>query len=159
MSNWLIFYHLSEYIEVVSFLSLYNINRNKQIFFSWWLKRGGVWTFIIWWSWSLKFYHPSYGRKFVVSDIVIVTCACLYVHLFWATRHFVPVKGMLWLRLSLRQYFSCCYLGTAAAIQYGTGAISGFFSYDSVRVGEIVVKNQAILNCGSSMFISIGLLS
>ncbi|KAH1200651.1 Aspartic proteinase A2 [Glycine max] len=42
--------------------------------------------------------------------------------------------------------------GTAAAIQYGTGAISGFFSYDSVRVGEIVVKNQAILNCGSSIW-------
>ncbi|KAH1243811.1 Aspartic proteinase A2 [Glycine max] len=35
--------------------------------------------------------------------------------------------------------------GTAAAIQYGTGAISGFFSYDSVRVGDIFVKNQEFI--------------
>ncbi|TKY53992.1 Aspartic proteinase [Spatholobus suberectus] len=35
--------------------------------------------------------------------------------------------------------------GTAAAIQYGTGAISGFFSYDSVRVGDTVVKNQEFI--------------
>nr|XP_027192869.1 aspartic proteinase-like isoform X2 [Cicer arietinum] len=35
--------------------------------------------------------------------------------------------------------------GTAAAIQYGTGAISGFFSYDSVKVGDIVVKNQEFI--------------
>jgi phytepsin len=32
--------------------------------------------------------------------------------------------------------------GTSAAIQYGTGAISGFFSYDDVKVGNLVVKNQ-----------------
>ncbi|TXG55390.1 hypothetical protein EZV62_020646 [Acer yangbiense] len=32
--------------------------------------------------------------------------------------------------------------GTSAAIQYGTGAISGFFSQDSVKVGDLVVKNQ-----------------
>jgi len=43
---------------------------------------------------------------------------------------------------SITQYFSRCCLGTAAAIQYGTGAIAGFFSYDNVRVGDIVVKNQ-----------------
>lgn len=35
--------------------------------------------------------------------------------------------------------------GTAAAIQYGTGAISGFFSYDNVRLGDIVVKNQEFI--------------
>ncbi|KAK7292427.1 hypothetical protein RIF29_08206 [Crotalaria pallida] len=35
--------------------------------------------------------------------------------------------------------------GTRAAIQYGTGAISGFFSYDSVKVGDIVVKNQEFI--------------
>lgn len=40
---------------------------------------------------------------------------------------------------------SSCYLGTAAAIHYGTGAISGFFSYDNVKVGDIVVKNQVML--------------
>lgn len=32
--------------------------------------------------------------------------------------------------------------GTSAAIQYGTGAISGFFSQDNVKVGDLVVKNQ-----------------
>ncbi|KAI4295931.1 hypothetical protein L6164_035924 [Bauhinia variegata] len=35
--------------------------------------------------------------------------------------------------------------GTSAAIQYGTGAISGFFSYDNVKVGDIVVKNQEFI--------------
>jgi phytepsin len=32
--------------------------------------------------------------------------------------------------------------GTSAAIRYGTGSISGFFSQDHVKVGDIVVKNQ-----------------
>ncbi|KAG5222528.1 cyprosin [Salix suchowensis] len=32
--------------------------------------------------------------------------------------------------------------GTSAAIHYGTGSISGFFSEDNVQVGDIVVKNQ-----------------
>ncbi|XVF81635.1 hypothetical protein PTKIN_Ptkin15bG0171000 [Pterospermum kingtungense] len=32
--------------------------------------------------------------------------------------------------------------GTSAEIHYGTGAISGFFSQDSVKVGDLVVKNQ-----------------
>ncbi|XP_058728114.1 aspartic proteinase A1-like [Vicia villosa] len=35
--------------------------------------------------------------------------------------------------------------GTSAAIQYGTGAISGFFSYDNIKVGDIVVKNQEFI--------------
>ncbi|XP_028763032.1 aspartic proteinase A1-like isoform X2 [Neltuma alba] len=32
--------------------------------------------------------------------------------------------------------------GTPAAIRYGSGAITGFFSYDNVQVGGLVVKNQ-----------------
>lgn len=32
--------------------------------------------------------------------------------------------------------------GTSAEIQYGTGAISGFFSQDHVRLGDLVVKKQ-----------------
>ncbi|KAJ0076010.1 hypothetical protein Patl1_35120 [Pistacia atlantica] len=32
--------------------------------------------------------------------------------------------------------------GTTAAIQYGTGAIFGFFSQDNVQVGYLIVKNQ-----------------
>ncbi|XP_027367478.1 aspartic proteinase-like [Abrus precatorius] len=39
--------------------------------------------------------------------------------------------------------------GTFAAIQYGTGAISGFFSYDSVRVGDIVVNDQIFIEATS----------
>ncbi|OMP04379.1 Peptidase A1 [Corchorus olitorius] len=32
--------------------------------------------------------------------------------------------------------------GKSASIQYGSGAISGFFSEDNVQVGDLVVKNQ-----------------
>ncbi|MCL7034435.1 hypothetical protein MKW94_018689 [Papaver nudicaule] len=35
--------------------------------------------------------------------------------------------------------------GKSAAIQYGTGAISGFFSEDSVQIGDLVVKNQEFI--------------
>ncbi|KAK7245886.1 hypothetical protein RIF29_40740 [Crotalaria pallida] len=35
--------------------------------------------------------------------------------------------------------------GTSADIQYGSGAISGFFSYDDVQVGDVVVKNQIFI--------------
>uniref|UniRef100_A0A3Q7F5Y3 Aspartic proteinase n=1 Tax=Solanum lycopersicum TaxID=4081 RepID=A0A3Q7F5Y3_SOLLC len=35
--------------------------------------------------------------------------------------------------------------GTSAAIHYGTGAISGFFSQDNVKVGDLVVKNQEFI--------------
>ncbi|GER44921.1 aspartic protease family protein [Striga asiatica] len=35
--------------------------------------------------------------------------------------------------------------GKAAAIQYGTGAISGFFSEDSVKVGDLVVEGQEFI--------------
>ncbi|KAG2395697.1 Aspartic proteinase [Vigna angularis] len=35
--------------------------------------------------------------------------------------------------------------GTSAAIQYGSGSISGFFSNDNVRVGDVVVNNQAFI--------------
>lgn len=34
--------------------------------------------------------------------------------------------------------------GTSADIHYGTGAISGFFSQDSVKVGHLIVENQVI---------------
>ncbi|XP_059286072.1 aspartic proteinase [Lycium ferocissimum] len=35
--------------------------------------------------------------------------------------------------------------GKSAAIHYGTGAISGFFSQDNVKVGDLVVKNQEFI--------------
>lgn len=37
------------------------------------------------------------------------------------------------------------YTGKSADIHYGTGAISGFFSEDHVRVGDLVVKDQVII--------------
>ncbi|XP_010533800.1 PREDICTED: aspartic proteinase A1-like [Tarenaya hassleriana] len=35
--------------------------------------------------------------------------------------------------------------GKSAAIHYGTGAISGFFSNDAVRVGDLVVHDQEFI--------------
>ncbi|KAL1567757.1 AP4A phosphorylase [Salvia divinorum] len=35
--------------------------------------------------------------------------------------------------------------GKSAAIQYGTGAISGFYSEDVVKIGNLVVKNQEFI--------------
>ncbi|KAL5578779.1 hypothetical protein UlMin_011221 [Ulmus minor] len=35
--------------------------------------------------------------------------------------------------------------GKPAAIQYGSGSISGFFSYDNVQVGDLTVKNQEFI--------------
>lgn len=64
-----------------------------------------------------------------------------------------PTSRMVWsfslcsrnLLLQRLQCFSWDFFidaGTSAAIQYGTGSISGFFSQDSVEVGDLVVKNQ-----------------
>ncbi|XP_057462718.1 aspartic proteinase A1-like isoform X2 [Actinidia eriantha] len=39
--------------------------------------------------------------------------------------------------------------GKSAEIHYGTGAISGFFSEDSVKVGNLVVKNQEFIEATS----------
>lgn len=47
--------------------------------------------------------------------------------------------------------------GTSAAIHYGSGAISGFFSSDNVEVGDLVVKNQDFIEATSepgSVFVS-----
>ncbi|MBA0778951.1 hypothetical protein Gotri_003236 [Gossypium trilobum] len=35
--------------------------------------------------------------------------------------------------------------GKPASIQYGTGAISGFFSYDNVQVGNLIVEDQEFI--------------
>ena len=36
----------------------------------------------------------------------------------------------------------CPLAGKSASIHYGTGAISGYFSQDCVKIGDVVVKNQ-----------------
>ncbi|XP_050368495.1 aspartic proteinase-like [Argentina anserina] len=39
--------------------------------------------------------------------------------------------------------------GKSASIQYGTGSISGFFSNDNVKVGDLVVKDQEFIEATS----------
>lgn len=36
--------------------------------------------------------------------------------------------------------------GKSADIHYGSGAISGFFSEDNVKVGDLVVKKQVLVS-------------
>lgn len=45
----------------------------------------------------------------------------------------------------LKLIVSIYHAGKPASIQYGSGAISGFFSNDNIQVGDIVVKNQVIV--------------
>ena len=45
----------------------------------------------------------------------------------------------------LLMFQSCLYFcqsGTSCEITYGSGSISGFFSQDNVKVGDVVVKDQ-----------------
>ncbi|KAF3451744.1 hypothetical protein FNV43_RR07840 [Rhamnella rubrinervis] len=66
----------------------------------------------------------------------------------------------LWVPSSQCHFWIACYLhtrykssasstykrnGKPASIQYGSGAISGFFSNDNVKVGDIVVNNQEFI--------------
>ncbi|CAN4109959.1 unnamed protein product [Withania somnifera] len=44
--------------------------------------------------------------------------------------------------IALKNYLDARYFGTSAAIRYGTGSISGYFSTDNVKVGDLVVKDQ-----------------
>ncbi|PNY01783.1 aspartic proteinase-like protein [Trifolium pratense] len=40
-------------------------------------------------------------------------------------------------------------LWTSDTIQYGTGSVSGFFSYDNIKVGDIVVKDREFIDATS----------
>lgn len=42
-----------------------------------------------------------------------------------------------------------CQSGTSCEINYGSGSLSGFYSQDDVKVGDVVVKHQV-----STLFIS-----
>ncbi|XP_052183993.1 aspartic proteinase-like isoform X2 [Diospyros lotus] len=44
--------------------------------------------------------------------------------------------------------------GKSAEIQYGSGAISGFFSEDNVKVGDLIVKNQEFIEATKEPSIS-----
>ncbi|KMZ73966.1 putative Aspartic proteinase [Zostera marina] len=78
----------------------------------------------------------------------------------------------LWVPSSECHFSAACYVhlkykssqssthkknGTSAAISYGSGAISGFFSSDNVQIGDLVVKNQDFIeatNEPGSTFVS-----
>lgn len=42
-------------------------------------------------------------------------------------------------------YSNNLFAGKSAEIHYGTGAISGFFSQDHVKLGDLIVTNQVVL--------------
>lgn len=48
------------------------------------------------------------------------------------------------LQIKERILFFIHCVGKPADIHYGTGAISGYFSQDHVKVGDLVVKNQVV---------------
>lgn len=57
----------------------------------------------------------------------------------------------------IKSLLNFLYTGTSAAIHYGSGAISGFFSSDNVQVGDLSVKNQDFIEATSepgSVFVS-----
>lgn len=56
------------------------------------------------------------------------------------------------LHYRLRLFAVSADAGKSAAIHYGTGAISGFFSQDNVRIGDLVVKNQVMMQSDSHLF-------
>ncbi|KAM0028931.1 putative phytepsin [Helianthus debilis subsp. tardiflorus] len=65
------------------------------------------------------------ANLWVPSSKCFLSVACLFHQKYKASRSSTYKKN-----------------GTAAAIQYGTGAISGVFSRDSVKLGDLVVKEQ-----------------
>lgn len=62
----------------------------------------------------------------------------VYFSYQWVLEALSKVISKNWLHNSLVIH----HAGKSADIHYGTGAISGFFSQDNVKVGELVVKNQ-----------------
>ncbi|KAG6785233.1 hypothetical protein POTOM_010963 [Populus tomentosa] len=71
---------------------------------------------------------PSRLFRIIVFAVIWVQLACYFHSKYKSSASTTYVKN-----------------GTSAAIQYGTGAISGFFSQDSVEVGDLVVKNQGFI--------------
>lgn len=55
--------------------------------------------------------------------------------------------------------FKCPFLlvnsGTSCKIAYGSGAISGFFSQDNVKLGDVVVKDVVSVSLFTSSCIKI----
>lgn len=53
----------------------------------------------------------------------------------------------------VRDNSSIWHTGESAAIQYGSGAISGFFSEDNVKVGDLVVTDQVTTTTSHLLYI------
>ena len=67
--------------------------------------------------------------------LLIVFCPWLYIDKLFRSN-----KGVSNRKLKL--YILNCNSGKSCQINYGSGSISGFFSQDSVEVGDLAVKNQ-----------------
>ncbi|KAF6173267.1 hypothetical protein GIB67_026962, partial [Kingdonia uniflora] len=57
----------------------------------------------------------------------------------------VPTRRMVNVFICDDEEEPMVYAGKSAAIQYGTGSISGYFSEDNVKVGDIVIKDQEFI--------------
>lgn len=88
---------------------------------------------------SFDIYHNLLSWKIDVCCVFDMTFEYSSLSLSWST-----CSIGCWPKNLFIQTFFCliCHTGKSAAIRYGTGAISGFFSQDSVKVGDLVVKNQ-----------------
>ncbi|KAJ8544716.1 hypothetical protein K7X08_017299 [Anisodus acutangulus] len=86
---------------------------------------------------SLLHQTGQYGSKNIsccpVSLSTARICGCLRVRCFFHSKY--------------KSSQSSTYKknGNSAAIQYGSGAISGFFSQDNVKVGDLVVTDQVLM--------------
>lgn len=83
--------------------------------------------------------------------------AFLYVHeimnycLIWEQCNNTLIRGVQSVDDIITESLLCFdpSTGKSADIHYGTGAISGFFSEDHVKIGDLVVKDQVALRSWS----------
>lgn len=59
------------------------------------------------------------------------------------------------MKLFLISHVFILNVGKSAEIHYGTGAISGFFSQDHVKVGNLIVEDQVIFSASIQLIIII----
>ncbi|KAK9935994.1 hypothetical protein M0R45_012861 [Rubus argutus] len=81
---------------------------------------------------SLKNYLDAHSNLWVPSNKCYFSVAC-YFHAKYKSSQSSTYKKN----------------GKPASIQYGTGAISGFFSNDNVKIGNIFVKDQELIEATS----------
>ncbi|XP_021902724.1 aspartic proteinase A1-like [Carica papaya] len=123
---------------------------------------------------SVKKYHLG-GNLAVEEDVDVLTLKNYLdaqyfgeIGIGYPPQNFTVVfdtgSSNLWVPSSKCYFSISCYLharyrsrsssthrenGKPAAIHYGTGAISGFFSQDNVKVGDLVIENQEFIEATS----------